>query len=815
MAALNHHHDQSETLKEKSESSTTIEESQQQAPKKASQITPGELSRPANIQRITQKKNQVKAYPRQKKLEKLAVYSSCKFDSLCTCNGWKNPTPQKRADAQVNIPLSTNCRNCQHSIDNHVSHLTDESDDEVNYLLSMVVDVENLFMCVHKEPDADNKQVYFYLFKLLRKCILQNSKPSVEGPLGKPPFEKPSIEKSVKNFVQHKFGTQLQPEYQIMHELARIFLRCLNHWKLETPTARKKRTQQDDISAYKVDYTRWLCYCHVPLFCDSLQKYDVTSIFGQGFLKSVFSLMKQQLLDKFSAEKDKLPPDTRAKVLSHFPRFLSLFEEEIFSQQSVIWTDDFIPPPPSVPDTSFSTTPISSTESSTSETGNTFTTWNNISDTRLAGTNNTDVNLKRRHLSTDTAVEAPPDKKKFKILPTGDVDMEILAQIMETITDPSKMLGPQGGLYPSQTARDESARSEERRGLIEFHVIGNSLSKKPSRQTTIWLIGLQNVFSYQLPRMPKEYITRLVFDPKHRTLVLIKDGRPIGGICFRMFPTQNFTEIVFCAVSSNEQVKGYGTHMMNHLKDYHTKHGILNFLTYADEYAIGYFKKQGFSKDIKIQKSDYIGYIKDYEGATLMHCPLNEKIPYRDFSLVIKKQKEIVRQLIKMKQEQIRRVHPGLTCFKDGVREIPISSIPGIEETGWKQLQKGSHDFELEPSAHQEALSNVLTAVQNHASAWPFLKPVGRTEVPDYYDIIKYPMDLQTMEDRLKSCYYSTKKLFVADMSRIFANCRTYNGPDTEYYRCAGVVERFFLSKLKEFYAGHGKEKKIKVENMT
>ena len=33
---------------------------------------------------------------------------------------------------------------------------------------------------------------------------------------------------------------------------------------------------------------------------------------------------------------------------------------------------------------------------------------------------------------------------------------------------------------------------------------------------------------------------------------------------------------------------------MNHLKDYHTRHGVLNFLTYADEYAIGYFKKQVF-----------------------------------------------------------------------------------------------------------------------------------------------------------------------------------------------------------------------------
>ena len=50
-------------------------------------------------------------------------------------------------------------------------------------LLGIVVDVENLFMCVHKEEDTDTKQVYFYLFKLLRKCILQMSKPTVEGPL--------------------------------------------------------------------------------------------------------------------------------------------------------------------------------------------------------------------------------------------------------------------------------------------------------------------------------------------------------------------------------------------------------------------------------------------------------------------------------------------------------------------------------------------------------------------------------------------------------------------------------------------------------
>lgn len=36
-----------------------------------------------------------------------------------------------------------------------------------------------------------------------------------------------------------------------------------------------------------------------------------------------------------------------------------------------------------------------------------------------------------------------------------------------------------------------------------------------------------------------------------------------------------------------------------------------------------------------------MGYIKDYEGATLMECELNPRIPYTELSHIIKKQKEV------------------------------------------------------------------------------------------------------------------------------------------------------------------------------
>uniref|UniRef100_A0A8C1YI45 histone acetyltransferase n=1 Tax=Cyprinus carpio TaxID=7962 RepID=A0A8C1YI45_CYPCA len=663
----------------------------------------------------------------------------------------------------------------------HVTHLENVSEEEMNRLLGIVLDVEYLYTCVHKEEDPDTKQVYFSLFK------------------------------GVNNFVQYKFSHLPSKERQTIVELAKMFLNQINYWQLETPSQRRQRAPDDDVAGYKVNYTRWLCYCNVPQSCDSLPRYEATQIFGRTFLRSVFTVMRKQLLEQARQEKDKLPPEKRTLILTHFPKFLSMLEEEVYSHNSPIWSEDFMVPLSGgqIPTGDYSSpapvelvgggsvSPARKTASALEPNSgislfydilfSTFAIYRVLIDLTLC----TNVGGEKRKSSEPLSHE---DSKRPRVV--GDIPMELINEVMSTITDPTAMLGPETSLLSAHSARDEAARLEERRGVIEFHVIGNSLNQKPNKKILMWLVGLQNVFSHQLPRMPKEYITRLVFDPKHKTLSLIKDGRVIGGICFRMFPTQGFTEIVFCAVTSNEQVKGYGTHLMNHLKEYHIKHEILNFLTYADEYAIGYFKKQGFSKDIKVPKSKYVGYIKDYEGATLMGCELNPSIPYTEFSVIIKKQKEIIKKLIERKQAQIRKVYPGLSCFKEGVRQIAIESIPGIRETGWKPLGKSK---ELkDPDQLYSTLKNILQQVKSHQNAWPFMEPVKKNEAPGYYQVIRFPMDLKTMSERLKSRYYTTRKLFMADMQRIFTNCREYNPPESEYYKCANLLEKFFYTKIKE-----------------
>ena len=60
-----------------------------------------------------------------------------------------------------------------------------------------------------------------------------------------------------------------------------------------------------------------------------------------------------------------------------------------------------------------------------------------------------------------------------------------------------------------------------------------------------------------------------------------------SSLCFSL----RFAEIAFCAISANQQVRGFGSTLMNLCKMQGAKEGIEYFITYADNYAVGYFKK--------------------------------------------------------------------------------------------------------------------------------------------------------------------------------------------------------------------------------
>jgi hypothetical protein len=80
--------------------------------------------------------------------------------------------------------------------------------------------------------------------------------------------------------------------------------------------------------------------------------------------------------------------------------------------------------------------------------------------------------------------------------------------------------------------------SEKQNFVVLFYCIlspslsfprATSHSTSPYPHLPFFPVTRQNIFSRQLPKMPKDYIVRLVFDRRHISLAILRLGRIIGG----------------------------------------------------------------------------------------------------------------------------------------------------------------------------------------------------------------------------------------------------------------------------------------------
>ncbi|KAK5744338.1 histone acetyltransferase [Elasticomyces elasticus] len=358
---------------------------------------------------------------------------------------------------------------------------------------------------------------------------------------------------------------------------------------------------------------------------------------------------------------------------------------------------------------------------------------------------------------------------------------------------------------------DKPAVLEERNGEITFQVVNNDNTPR----SMIILTGLKCIFQKQLPKMPKDYIARLVYDRTHLSIAIVKKppsgshaetsglpGEVVGGITYRPFVARKFAEIVFCAISSDQQVKGYGAHLMNHLKDYvRATSPVRYFLTYADNYAIGYFKKQGFTKEISLERPKWMGYIKDYEGGTIMQCSMLPKVRYLESARMLLKQKAAVHAKIRAVSRSYEVHRPPLAWREckpgEKVPELEAKSFDAVRATGWSEdMDVLARQPRRNPS--HSLLLHLLSALQTSSSAWPFLQPVNGDEVQDYYSVIKEPMDLSTMEGKLDKDLYESVEDFVRDVLLLVRNCKRYNSESTPYAKAANKLEKEMWRKVRE-----------------
>jgi histone acetyltransferase len=434
----------------------------------------------------------------------------------------------------------------------------------------------------------------------------------------------------------------------------------------------------------------------------------------------------------------------------------------------------------------------------------------------------------------------------------------------------------------------------------------------------IKLIGLKSLFAKQLPKMPRSYIARLVLDRNHTSLAILmppppqqpppqqppsqeeqqpppstttndppnnpnhtnhngsssnknnninsnniptttsvigSDDEIIGGICYRTFQSQRFAEIAFCAVNASHQVKGYGTKLMNLLKQTAAQQGIEYFITYADNYAIGYFKKQGFTKQITMPKGRYYGLIKDYDGGTPMECYIHPSIDYFHVPALITAQRNFLLHRIARTAVSITTTYPPLsTDFFHGTTStgtgtsttssallqqqqqlqlqqqqqqltndiignsngggggpmVSISrsnsiaakamTIPGIIEAGWTlsdliQSTNRSDDMKQKSHVLKQELLAIIRKIEEQQFAWPFREPVDPNDAPDYFDVVHNPIDLKTITQRIKQDnHYKNKHMLYVDLLLMVNNCKLYNEDGSIYIQCAVGLEKYLAT---------------------
>lgn len=326
--------------------------------------------------------------------------------------------------------------------------------------------------------------------------------------------------------------------------------------------------------------------------------------------------------------------------------------------------------------------------------------------------------------------------------------------------------------------RDGSAREEEIQGVLSWQTIYND----GTAQNFKLLCQLKQIISVQLPNMPKNYIMRLVFDFQHKSLVGLKNGKVIGGITFRPFNKEGyvpFIEVVFCVITKSEQRGGYGSRLMNRLKHWCQQNDNVNLLTYADDSAIGYFQRQGFTLDIGMETKDWdIGFLKYYDSATLMHCAVDMRIDYLEINHQIRLQRATfckkMRQLSHQHQE-----YEGIKKF-DRNRESYVDpmKIQGLIESGWttyqldKLLEKDNQD-----RIYKENKAIIEAIKSNTSLCEPFAKPVVELYpklASTYLETIPDPIDLRTISEKLERRCYICPEMLLADLQRMVENCKNF-----------------------------------------
>lgn len=119
----------------------------------------------------------------------------------------------------------------------------------------------------------------------------------------------------------------------------------------------------------------------------------------------------------------------------------------------------------------------------------------------------------------------------------------------------------------------------------------------------------------------------------------------------------------------------------------------------------------------------------------------------------------------------------------------PEFKVPDLPELNTNVTEEKSQPLDSKPSDHNDPpisklqhrfILKVIQNIKRTNDAVPFTKPVDivALNIPTYPTVVTKPMDLRTMEEKLKNNQYPSIAVYINDFNQILENSMSFNGPE-------------------------------------
>ncbi|XP_068938308.1 bromodomain adjacent to zinc finger domain protein 1A isoform X2 [Petaurus breviceps papuanus] len=165
---------------------------------------------------------------------------------------------------------------------------------------------------------------------------------------------------------------------------------------------------------------------------------------------------------------------------------------------------------------------------------------------------------------------------------------------------------------------------------------------------------------------------------------------------------------------------------------------------------------------------------------TAKNIPVNSPSNFPNFRVIATKTSEEARLLHSTPKLSVQDREPK----RRGRKRQSTDSSPKTLNRRSSGRQGGVHEL--------SAFEQLVVELVRHDDSWPFLKLVSKIQVPDYYDIIKKPIALNIIREKVNKCEYKLASEFIEDVELMFSNCFEYNPRNTSEAKAGTRLQAFF-----------------------